>query len=104
MQTKLQELSYRLFEQQKQKPVECSRQRALIYEYGDAERGLRMLIDGLEIYMRGQKQQYRNVPVGQCETILSSLRQLLGEPGEFDVDTCAQALRLIAEEAYGTKR
>jgi len=98
MQTKLQELSYRLFEQQKQKPVECSRQRGLIYEYGEAEQGLRMLIDGIEIYMRGQKQQYRNAPVSPCINIISALRQLLNEPGDFDVATCLEALRLIEQE------
>ena len=56
-----------------------------------------MLIDGIEIYMRGQKQQYRNVPVSPCITIISALRQLLNEPGDFGVATCLEALRLIEQ-------
>lgn len=95
MQTKLQELSERLFAQQKIKPVQTSRQRCLMYGHTDVELGLKMLIEGLEIYLRGQKKEYRNDMTEELRPIAETLNGLLTHRGQFDSETCKEALRLI---------
>lgn len=95
MQTKLQELSERLFAQQRTKPVETSRQRGLMYGHSDVELGLKMLIEGLEIYLRGQRKEYRKDLTEELRPIAEVLNGLLSHRGQFDSETCREAIRLI---------
>lgn len=95
MQTKLQELSERLFAQQKERPVETSRQRCLMYGHSDVELGLKMLIEGLEIYLRGQRREYREDLKEEVQPIAETLNRLLSRRGQFDSETCHKALELI---------
>lgn len=95
MQTKLQELSAGLFAQQKKMPVETSRQRCLMYGHTDVELGLKMLIEGLEIYLRGQKREYRSDLREEVRPIAEVIGRLLCERGQFDSVTCNKALSLI---------
>ena len=95
MQTKLQELSERLFAQQKTRPIETSRQRCLMYGHSDVELGLKMLIEGLEIYLRGQKKEFREDLREEVQPIADTLNRLLNYRGQFDSATCHKALSLI---------
>lgn len=95
MQTKLQELSEQLFAQQKTRPVETSRQRCLMYGHTDVELGLKMLIEGLEIYLRGQKKEHREDLREEVQPIADTLNRLLNYRGQFDSATCHKALNLI---------
>lgn len=95
MQTKLQELSERLFTQQKTRPIETSRQRCLMYGHSDVELGLKMLIEGLEIYLRGQKKEFREDLREEVQPIADTLNRLLNYRGQFDSATCHKALALI---------
>lgn len=106
MQTKLQEESNRLFRQQKQFPVRVARQRHFMQDESDVVTGLRMLIEGVEIYLRGQKAEFRNTPEKDeylkdlTMRLLEGVHGLLNENGVFDGATCSRAISLIKEE-YG---
>ena len=109
MQTKLQELSNSLFSNQRAMPVETSLQRGLIYGHGDTELGLKMLIEGLEIYLRGQATEHKHT-TGRDEgfqcvaaTLSDSIMALLANKGQFHGPTCQKALELIRKEYVDTK-
>ena len=106
MQTKLQEESQKLYQNQRVFQVEVARQRALMDGHTDVERGLRMLIEGVEVYLRGLKEQHKVTPrtdhylKGVAREITDGLSQLLNLSGQFDGGTCSRAIKLIEQE-YG---
>lgn len=109
MQTKLQEVSNSLFSNQRAMPTETSLQRGLIYGHGDTELGLKMLIEGLEIYLRGQAKEHRHT-TGRDECfqriaamLSDSILALLCNKGQFHGPTCQKALELIRREYVDTK-
>mgnify|MGYP006293873199 CR=1 FL=1 len=109
MQTKLQELSNSLFSNQRTMPVETSLQRGLIYSHGDTELGLKMLIEGLEIYLRGQADEHKHTAGRDKDfqrvvsTLSDSILALLDGKGQFHAPTCQKALELIRKEYVDTK-
>lgn len=82
-------------------------QAALLKDVSDIERGLRMLIEGVEWYLLGMKQagytlkddRLLGEPMGQ---IIEGLLELLNGPGKFDAGTCDATLRNVAQR-YGIK-
>lgn len=109
MQTKLQEVSNSLFSKQRTMPVETSLQRGLIYGHGDTELGLKMLIEGLEIYLRGQANEHKHTTKrdehfqGVAKALSDSILALLANKGQFHSPTCQKALELIRKEYVDTK-
>ena len=104
MQTKLQKVSQELFQKQKKYPVEVARQRALIYGHTEIELGLRMMIDGIELYLRGKKKVQKITPIKDAylkemaNSIVHGVHGLLNESGHFDANTCSKAIALIKDE------
>lgn len=82
-------------------------QTALLKDVSDIERGLRMLIEGVEWYLLGMEQAGYSLkddrllgqPMGQ---IIEGLLELLIGPGKFDAGTCEATLRNVAQR-YGIR-
>lgn len=82
-------------------------QAALLKDVSDIERGLRMLIEGVEWYLLGMKQAGYTLKddrlLGQpMAQIIEGLLELLNGPGKFDAGTCDATLRNVAQR-YGIK-
>lgn len=79
-------------------------QEKLMNEATDIEKGLRMMIEGIEYYCRGASKAWER-PVGEdfvlgpeIGSIINGILGLLNGPGHFDGGTCDGALRAIAKK------
>jgi hypothetical protein len=70
----------------------------------DIEKGLRMLIEGIEYYCKGASATW-DAPIGkdyvlapEVGSIINGIIGLLNGPGHFDGGTCDGALRAIAKK------
>lgn len=82
-------------------------QAALLKDVSDIERGLRMLMEGVEWYLVGMEQAGYTLKddrlLGQpMAQIIDGLLELLNGPGKFDAGTCEATLRNVAQR-YGIK-
>lgn len=78
-------------------------QQKLINEATDTEKGLKMMMQGVEIYCRGIACTVDSLPPCKdgylspyLRDIINSLIKLLSGPGHFDGASCDSALRAIA--------
>jgi len=80
-------------------------QQALLNDATDIEKGLRMMIEGIEHYCAGVSAVGEGYPIGNdyilgesVGDIINGLIRLLNGPGTFDGGTCDAALRAIAKK------
>jgi hypothetical protein len=84
--------------------VANTEQTKLLNEATDIEKGLRMLIEGIEYYCKGTSATW-DAPIGKdyvlapaVGLIINGIIGLLNGPGHFDGGTCDGALRAIAKK------
>lgn len=85
--------------------VAVNNQEKLLNDSTDLEKGLRMMMEGIEHYCVGASAVGDGTPIGQdgycgaeVANIINALIALLSGPGSFDGGTCDAALRAIAKK------
>lgn len=85
--------------------VAVMNQQALLNDATDIEKGLRMMMEGIEHYCAGASAVGDGEPIGNdyilgeaVGDIINALIALLNGPGSFDGGTCDSALRAIAKK------
>lgn len=85
--------------------VSVQEQQKLMNGATDTEKGLRMMIEGVELYCKEVTKQWDDTPIGkdyvlapEVGSIINGIIGLLNGPGHFDGGTCDGALRAIAKK------
>lgn len=84
--------------------VAMANQMALMQGRGNIEKGLKAMIEGVELYCKGASKGW-DAPIGkdyvlapEIGAIINGLLGLLNGPGRFDGGSCDHALRAIAKK------